>query len=342
MIKPKLHVDLQWLNRISYSLERFRKIKTDVFNCRCNVCGDSKTHKRKTRLYFYVKKSQLNVMCQNCGYSHSFYTYMKDHFTSLFDDYKRETLFDVFTDKKVTTEIRNTSSTKNVNDHIDLSLDELKSHMYRVSELPLKHPAVMMLKSRKFSKSQIDRLYYVDDFQYIASIVNKEAAKNLPKYEPRIIIPFVSELGNVEMIQGRSLKDVKNKYISIKRHDDIDKVYGKYEVDPTETVYCTEGPFDSLFVDNCLASCDANLTRIDADVYIWDNQPRNLDVIKYMQSAIDRGLSVVIWPTSPDQKQDINDLIKLGISQEMLMDVIKQCTFKGMTAKLMFSKWKRI
>ena len=61
-----------------------------------------------------------------------------------------------------------------------------------------------------------------------------------------------------------------------------------------------------------------------------------------MQAAIDKGLSVVIWPTSPDKKQDINDLIKAGVSQKVLMSVIKKCTFKGITAKLKFTQWKRI
>lgn len=62
------------------------------------------------------------------------------------------------------------------------------------------------------------------------------------------------------MVQGRSLiADHRLKYISVKTSDDIDKIYGKYELDTSKTTYCVEGPLDSLFIDNCVATCDANL-----------------------------------------------------------------------------------
>lgn len=61
-----------------------------------------------------------------------------------------------------------------------------------------------------------------------------------------------------------------------------------------------------------------------------------------MQAAIDAGKSIVIWPTSPDKKQDINDLIQVGVSRELLMKVIRQSTYKGISAKLKFTQWKRI
>lgn len=342
MIKSKLHVDLQWLNRISVNLQRFRKIKTDTYNCRCNVCGDSKTSQRKTRLYFYVKKGQMNVMCQNCGYSHSFYKYMKDNFSSYFEDYQRETMFDTFTARKVRKDIVTLEESNAKKPESLILIKDLANFAKPILSLEADHPARIMLANRFFSEKELKRLWYTDDFKSFASIINAEASEKLMQSEPRIIIPFVNNKGEIEMIQGRSIGPSKIKYVSIKVHNDINKVFGMYEADETETVYCVEGPFDSLFVDNCVASCDANLTRVDADVYIWDNEPYNKNTVSYINSAIESGKRVVIWPTSPRYKCDINDLVIKGVSHDMLMKVIQKCTYSGLMAKAKFTQWKRV
>lgn len=344
MFKTKLHVDLQWLNVVSSGLQRFRKVKTDTYNCRCNICGDSKTSERKARLYFYVRKGQMNVMCQNCGYSHSFFKYMKDAFPSHFDDYKRETMMDTFTrTNKVKVDIVDSITTKEKPEFELMHVSNLDKYSTHILELDVDHPARVMLNARSFTDRELKRLWYTDDFKQFAFRINSNAVENLSdKPDPRIIIPFINSGGYIEMVQGRSIGDSKIKYLSIKAHDDIDKIYGMYEVDEAADVYCVEGPIDAMFVDNCIATCDANLMRSNADILIWDNQPRHRDVIRYMQDAINAGKSVVIWPTSPDKKQDINDLIQLGISRDMLMQVIRESTYSGMKAKLKFAQWKRI
>ena len=161
--------------------------------------------------------------------------------------------------------------------------------------------------------------------------------------DPRIVIPFYGFEGEVEMIQGRSLdKGAKLRYLTIKADEDIDKVFGKYEIDPEKTVYCTEGPLDSLFVDNCLATCDSSLTKAPADVYIWDNQPRSKEIVALMEKTIDKKHKIVIWPNSPDTKMDINDMIQMGITREELKKVIEMRTFSGLKAKLELTKWRKV
>jgi hypothetical protein len=344
MIHSKLHVDLGWLNKISINLERFKKIKTDTYNCRCLICGDSKTRSNVTRLYFYAKKGNLNVFCQNCGYSHSFFTFMKEIFPSHFEEYKRETMFDTFNQKtQRKTEINLQPRLPKLPSVDNVKIEDFKRNMVSVLDLEESHPAKKMLRGRAFSETEMSRLYYTDDFKYLAQTLNEESTEKLRDGEPRIIIPFISPTGVVEMIQGRSLdKNSKLKYISIKRHDDVEKVYGLYELDKTKTRYCVEGPFDSLFVDNCIATCDANLTRVDADCYIWDVQPRNKDVCKYMEAAIESNKKLVIWPFSPSKKLDINDMIKAGVSRKEIMKVIKDNTFSGLTAKVKFMQWKKV
>lgn len=142
-----------------------------------------------------------------------------------------------------------------------------------MSELDDDHEAVKYLLSRSFTRNEINRLYYSSDFKLTAQSINPEPlSENFPS-EPRIVIPFYDTDGKIELIQGRSLDNhSKLRYITIKSHDNVDKIFGREKVDFTKTVYCVEGPLDSLFVDNCIATCDSALEKSNADVLIWDNQ----------------------------------------------------------------------
>lgn len=340
MFQTKLYVDENWMNRLGFGLQRFKKVKKGVYVCRCPFCGDSKKRKSITRFYFYTRNDRLNVQCKNCGYSHSFFVFMKDYAPQLFDEYKKETLLDNFKPRQ------RQQSTNNIFDHQkttkpkfeDKPITTLKGTVCVVEN----QVAKTYLYKRGFSNDQMKHLLYTNDFKSVASQLNVEASKKLIDNEPRIVIPFYDADGAIKLIQGRTLKPSKMKYITIKINDDIDKIYGVERINQSETVYCVEGPLDSLFVDNCIATCDANLVRSNADVLIFDNEPRNADIVKLIESAIKEGRSVVIWPNSPDKKLDINDMIKAGISQKMLMNVIKQCTYKGLMAELKFRQWKKV
>ncbi|MDX1532749.1 MAG: hypothetical protein R3230_00925 [Nitrosopumilaceae archaeon] len=263
---------------------------------------------------------------------------MKDYSPDLYDEYKKETLLSSF---KKETKKQNTLLPDSTTKPEFTGLSTLKNTV-RCDKLDPNHPALKYLYSRKFNTNEIRRLLYTDDFKSVASQINEESSKKLLDNEPRIIIPFYDTESKIKLIQGRALKESKMKYITIKQHDDVDKIYGEENIDPSKIKYVVEGPLDSLFVNNCIATCDANLIRSDADVLIFDNQPRNKEVVSLMQQAINEGRSLVIWPNSPDSKQDINDMIKSGISKELLMQVIKQCTFSGIVAQLKFNQWKKV
>jgi len=268
---------------------------------------------------------------------------MKDAFPAEFEQYKKDQLLERF---KPASERRSTpigvSDQPNDENAVELKIERLNGTV-PISSLRSDHPAIEYLRGRCFGPKQTSRLLYADDFVDVIDELNPSMNTEKMRHEPRIVIPFYSTDGKIEMVQGRSLDpSSKLKYMSVKAHDDVDKVYGKYELDRSKTTYCVEGPFDSLFVDNCVATCDSSLTRADADVYIWDNQPRNKEVVDLINDAITRGKSVVIWPWSPNTKEDINDMIKSGMTTDQLMAMIKERTFSGLRAKLEVSKWKRV
>jgi hypothetical protein len=252
---------------------------------------------------------------------------MKDNYSQEFNQYRKETLFDGIKATKAPIEEFKSTTKPTFVAKTDISILPKTTN---VIELDSKHPAKVYLKQRGFNKSQLRRLLYTDCFKTSASAINEESCKNLRYNEPRIIIPFYDNEKNIKLLQGRSLDpnvNPKFKYFTIKQHEDVDKIFGLEELDETMTTYGVEGPLDSLFVTNCLAKCDADLEKLDVDVLIYDNEPRNPDIVRYMSKAIVHRRSIVIWPNSPDSKIDINDMILKGVTQTQLMKVIEARTF---------------
>jgi hypothetical protein len=118
-------------------------------------------------------------------------------------------------------------------------------------------------------------------------------------------------------------------------------------VDLNKQVKLVEGPVDSLFLNNCVASSDANLALsvklIDAKekILIFDNQKRNRELCGLMQDAIKLGHNIVIWPDYIKSK-DINDMIVAGISKDEIETIISSNSFSGLEAQTRFTFWKKV
>lgn len=347
-LKPDFRTDMDWLIKESSKLDRFTRasMSSNVYSCRCPICGDSQKRKSKTRFYFYEKKGQLNAMCHNCGWSASFWNFMKEVFPSDFDDYKREQLMNRL--EPVKRDVRRSSSVDVSSDQKkkksrETSAESVEAMLTRITDLDVDHAARQYLDSRLIPDIEQKRLFYVNGFKAVCERLTGEPMKDAFPDDERIIIPFYADDGSIEMIQGRALDpDAGIRYISIKRDPDVEKIYGRNEVDRSKTVYCCEGPFDSMFVDNCVATCDSNLLRAEADVYIFDNEPRNEEIVALMQKAINKGKSVVIWPVATHKKIDINDMVQLGLSPDDIMTIIEDHTYSGLKAKLEFQRWRRV
>ena len=344
-IKPNLMTDLQWMHRISGNLERFQETSSygNVYKARCPICGDSESNPYKARLYFYDTHGSLNVDCKNCGYSHSFYRFMSDAFPHMFQEYKREVIKESLGADRGFKTPKPVQPSPKPKKTAHKPAKRVLDGCIPLNRVPEDHPARVYMRTRGFTEHETRHLMFADDFKTCAESVSyKPLSEDFPT-ESRIVIPFYDVDGNVLMIQGRSLDPKsKMKYITIKTDPAIPKIYGMERIDPSKTIYCVEGPLDSLFVDNCIASCDSSLTRLDcADVYIWDNEPRAKDIIKLMNKAIEDGHNVVIWPNSPDAKQDINDMILSGMTREQIMRTINENTFQGGKAKIRFTQWKK-
>ena len=105
-------------------------------------------------------------------------------------------------------------------------------------------------------------------------------------------------------------------------------------------VYVTEGPLDSLFLDNAIAMCgaDVDLSSYDYDlVYVYDNEPRNKQIVARMENSIQQGNKMVIWPSVVKCK-DINDMVLAGLDPSA---IISEHVYHGLEAKLKLTNWKK-
>ena len=71
------HVDSKFIGILSSRLQKFKRVKADLYNFRCPVCGDSKKNKSKTRGYLYNMKADVNFKCHNCGASMTLSNFIK-------------------------------------------------------------------------------------------------------------------------------------------------------------------------------------------------------------------------------------------------------------------------
>jgi len=319
-------VDVKYINLISARFQKFKKVKNNLYNFRCPICGDSQKNKSKARGYLYQVKNNTNFKCHNCGVNVSFNNFLKQIDPVVHKQYTFEKFKEGHTGRNFTAE--------EPKFNFKVPIFKPKLDLPKASENP---DAKDYLVKRKLNP---DKFYYTDKFKSWTNSI-KEVFDDTTKDEPRIIIPLFYQ-NTLVGFQGRALGSNKIKYITVMLNDDAPKIYGLDEIQKNKTVYITEGPFDSTLICNAIAMCgaDADISNwgISNPVWIYDNEPRNAEIVSRISRTIERGERVVIWPSSIKEK-DINDMILSGLN---VQSVIELNTYSGLEAKLKFTTWKKI
>ena len=333
-------IDRNFLLQVSPKLQRFSKKKDDLYNFRCPLCGDSQKNKTKCRGYVFRKKNDYFYMCHNCGASTTFYNFLKQVDPNLVQEYQLE--------RYKSGETGNNNYTKPEFEEYKQEAPKFKKalELPSIDSLPEGHFAKNYVQQRQIPEAFSSQLYYAEDFkQFVEGLgIQKDG---LHKDDKRLVIPFYDTEKNLIAIQGRSLGESKLRYITLKLHDDNKKVFGLDRIDTDELIYVVEGPIDSMFLSNAVATADSNLESI-TDVLdkskvalVFDNEPRNKEIVAKMEKAIDNHFNVVIWPEMIEKK-DINDMILDGFSSDEIQDIIDNNTFVNLRAKMEFISWKKI
>ena len=333
-------IDRAFLLRISPKLQRFTQKKEDLYNFRCPLCGDSQKNKTRSRGYVYRKKNDYFYMCHNCGASTSFYNFLDKVDPTLVKEYALE---------------RYKNGDNNKSNHKTPGFEDFKTEkpsfkkaleLPSIDSLPEAHFAKGYVHDRRIPQAFHSQLYYAEDFAAFIQNLGIENT-NLKEKDRRLVIPFYDKEKNLVALQGRALGESKLRYITLKLHDDNHKFFGLDRIDEDKMIYVVEGPIDSMFLDNAVATADSNLESITS-IYdkskitlVFDNEPRNKEIIKKIDDAIEKHYNVVIWPEMIDSK-DINDMVLEGFSPDEIQDIISKNTFVNLRAKAEFVNWKKV
>ncbi len=330
-----LWVDKKYLRLIS---SRFRNNKwknEDLLNHSCPYCGDSEKNPHKARGYHFVYKETFVYKCHNCGESKSFAKFLKEQDSGLWKQYAVEKFY------KKPPLINTTVVPKS---KIVFKDDPLK----KVGCEPAAEAkrAIDYLNHRRIPKDKWDELYAIENCQSLSQLDYKYKDRVFGN-DPRLVLPFYSRQGKLIGVSGRALNNNKLRYLTLKFDETEPLIYGLRTVDYNKRVYVTEGPIDSLFLPNAIAVAGSDFTKLksivptEQAVVVFDNEPRNPEIVKHLSQIIEDGFTVCIWPKTVKEK-DINDMVLSGVSAKVIEDTINKNKFSGLKAKMALSDWSKV
>ena len=341
-----ISIESKYIRLISSRLRNFKQKKDYLWNFSCPICGDSKKNLSKARGYVFQKGTNLFFNCHNCGVGTNLGNLIKQVDPSLHKEYvlerykSGESGFSNF--KSPSFDIPAPRFDK-------VAKEKHFEHAEWVSKLPSGHFCLVYCTNRRFLSIMVDTLLFTPNYKKFCDALVPNHGKEITA-DARLVIPFYDKYNTLIGVSGRALEnsDYKLRYVTLRTNESQDKlIYGMDKVNTNELVKIVEGPLDSMFLNNCVGSGDSALIQtaklIDAEnkVLIFDNEPRNKEIVKLMDDAIKLGYNVVIWPDTMEQK-DINEMVMAGFSPDEIERIISSNTFTGLRAQMKFISWKKI
>ena len=320
-------IDSKYIGLVSSRLQKFKRVKADLYNFRCPICGDSKKHKNKARGYLYPLKADMNFKCHNCGASSTFNNFLKTIDSTLHKQY----VLEKFKERNV-----------GKGSIIPEPKFDFKKPVFK-KKLDLPKAVDVKIAKEYLEKRKLDpsKFYFASKFKEWTN-KQKQTFDTIGREECRIVIPMYDTDHDLIGFQGRSLGPNSVKYITVMIKDDVPKLYGLEKVDKSKPVFVVEGPFDSTLINNSIAMCGADIGSSYLDeydlIYVYDNEPRNREICDRISKCIEGGNQIVIWPSTINEK-DINDMVMGGHN---VMNLLESNTYSGLKAKIKFINWKKI
>lgn len=339
-------LESKYIGLVSSRLTGFKKKSGSSYNFRCPICGDSKKSKTKARGWIFEKSGKSRFYCHNCNASMSLPKLIKTLDESLYREYKLESMREGapgFNPPKIAHPV-----SFDFRPVFERS-DPLKS-LTRVSALHHNDPIKKYVMDRKIPPEYHYKLFVTDAFcAYVNTLIpGKFSDGALAHDEPRLVIPFINRESKVHALQGRSMSaGSKSKYITIVLDESAPKIYGLDELRAGKT-YVLEGPIDSMFLPNAIATAGGDLRAaqsvcsIEDMIVVYDNERRSRETAQKMGKAARQGFKVCFWPENVVYK-DVNDMVRYGnMSRDQLVSVIDANTYSGLRAEMELSRWKRV
>jgi len=339
-------IETKYLRLISSRLRNFKQKNDYLWNFSCPFCGDSQKNKTKARGYIFKKGNGLYYRCHNCGIGTNVANLVKHVDPALHGELTLENYKSGQSNNS-----RGANTVLNITPPRFDKLEKQKvfEHAEWVSKLPSGHFCLEYATKRHIPTNFYDKLLFTANYKKFCDTLIPNHGKQIID-DARLVIPFYNEYNELIAISGRALEtsDKTLRYVTIRTVESDDKlIYGLDRIDSEKLIKIVEGPLDSLFLENCVASGDANLSiaakniKSEKKLLIFDNEPRNREIVKMMQDAINLSHNVVIWPNSI-QGKDINEMVINGLSHDEIEGIISNNTFSGLQAQTRFIFWKKV
>jgi transcription elongation factor Elf1 len=343
-----LYIDRKYLLLNSARLRNFKQKKDDLFNFSCPFCGDSQTNHLKARGYISKAKKFNGYIftCHNCNVSTNFDAFLRFLNAEGHKEYVMEKFREV--NKRERVSLPPMKAPTPVATGIRPESVSLES----IDKLAPDHYARVYVEKRLIPERFWKEIFFAPDYKKFLDETFPDHGKDkLSEDDPRLVLFFTNILGEITQVTGRSLTvaDAKLRYITV-RVSESRKVYGLHRLNPKDRVYVTEGQFDSMFLPNAVASGDSSLNKcaewlfdtlgIDP-VLVFDNEPRNKQIVKTISDSILMDdWTVCLLPSSFPGK-DINEAILNGLTLPELNRIIESNTYSGLTAQLKLATWRK-
>lgn len=348
-----LYLEQKYVGVLSSRLRNFKRKENLLWNFSCPVCGDSARDKRKARAYIYESKGRLYFHCHNNDEHMSF----RDLLKTMDEELYREYLMELFQDKARPSRPLVTESTTEMLAETRVPQGNPLDGLRRVSDLMPPHPAAEIVRARLIPQERWSNLFHADDYPGWARRLVPEKYEDA-RPEPRLVIPFHDRDGRLIGFQGRAYgqANANIRYLTVCLDKEPAFLYGWDRVDPSQTIIAVEGPIDSMFLPNAVATAGGSIAReimkagVDKaqTVVAYDNEPRSPSTVTKMRKAVAAGFPIFIWPQNirvKDFNDQMKDLVDTGMrpaaALTRLADMVKGNVHTGMAAELKITEWRR-
>jgi len=339
VIPEQYVVNVLYENIYKISYNKYNK----SYNGCCPICKEGNSWGKKKRFY-YIPDKEL-AYCHNCGYSKKALTFI----TEVTNKSLHEIINEV---KEFDIEILPIEEPKEVKKVIDKSLPEDCINLSDISQIEyykdnaVVKTALQLIRDRKLDKGiNKPKTFYIS----LKDVVHKN----------RLILPFYDENDDIIFYQSRGLtkKDLfeRPKYLS--KVGAERSLYGMQNINSDlDNVFIFEGPIDSYFVENGLATCgitersDKMFTRLQKEqinklnlyekIYVLDNQYCDKAALSKSIILADNNEKVFIWPKELKRFKDFNDICVAGNKDKIKPEFILKNTHSGLKAKLLLTEIK--
>ena len=328
-----LWIDKKYLKLVSPRLRNGKWKDDKLFNHSCTYCGDSSKNELKARGYHFIYKDTYVYKCHNCGHSTNIGIFLKDHDDMLY----KQWVMEKFGKKNDTRPVAQQNMT--------FEPPKFKSNpLAKYPKAEDSQLCIDYLTQREIPKKWWKDFYFVEKAQSLDSI-NYKYNKRVLGNDPRLVLPFYDRQKNLIGLTGRALNDSQLRYLTLRFDEEKPLIFNLDKVDFNKPLYVVEGPIDSLFLDNCIAVAGSDFSKVTTEIsrsnstLIFDNEPRNKEIIKKMRSMGEQGYNVCVWPETITEK-DINDMVLNRIPD--IVDVIRENTLQGLSLNLAINNWSKV